>query len=218
MVLGSIRWTAGLVFLLIQFHLYLDLPTAIPQDEFEIGIVLLTIVSLMVISRLRSSQELFGVQSATNLFRSALGGNEWTSADDKPDPLPEQTHSTREMVWLAASSVMLVAVAGMLLQSVPKHQNAVREYGLTANGLQTIQIGLLLFCVWMIVALPTRELNWKRMTPTQAGIWLRSQTVNWLHRDLRAIERRQRRLRSRRRKRRLHQMRPIHPDFPKKAD
>jgi len=217
MILGLIRWTAALVLLVIQFHLYLDLATPFPQDEFEIGIVLLTIVSMMVISRLRSSQELSGVQSATHLITSAVRGTGLMSPDES-DSKSTQPYSMREVFWLAARSVMLVAAAGMLLQSVPDHESSVREYGLTANGLQTIQTGLLLFAIWMIVALPLRELHWKRMTPAQAGIWLRSQTVRWLHRDMRAIERRRRRLRSRWQERQLHRMPTIHPASSQKVD
>ncbi len=218
MLLGFIRWTAALVLLLIQFHLYLDLPTPVPQNEFEIVIVLITIVSLMVLSRLRSSQELSGIQSATHLIRSAVGGAGWIADTEESASELKDSGSMREVLWLAARSVVLIAFASMLLQSVPEHESAVREYGLTATGLQTVQIGLLLFCIWVVIALPTRELHWKRMTSAQAGIWLRSQTVSWLHRDMRAIERRRRRLRSRWRRRQLHEMPTIQPETSQKAD
>lgn len=214
LVLGLIRWTAALVLLLIQFHLYLDTPTVPPRDEHEVGIVLLTLVSLMVVSRLRSTQELSGIDSATRLIRSAVSSAESVSTDRKAD----EAGSMTEVLWLAARSVIHIAIAGMLLQSVPRHEDAVREYGLTAYGLQTIQIGLLLTCAWMIVALPARELYWKRMTATQAGIWLRSQTVKWLHRDLRAIERRRRRLRSRQQRRQFHEVPSISPDVSQKVE
>lgn len=218
LILGLIRWTAALILLLIQFHLYLDLPTSVPNDEFEVAIVLLTIFSLMVISRLRSSQELSGVETATHLIRSAVNTTAWFSEAKNSEQDEEDTGTITEIVWLAARSVILVAAAGMILQSTPNHENAVREYGLTAHGLQAVQLGLLLFCGWMIIALPTRELQWKIMTPAQAGIWLRSQTVGWLHRDMRAIERRRRRQRSKQQRRQLHEMPAIPTDPSQKVE
>ena len=63
------------------------------------------------------------------------------------------------------------------------------------RALRTLQIGLILFTGYIALTLPLSELRWKRLTPAQAGVYLRCRFAGWLHRDLRAVERRRQKLR-----------------------
>ncbi len=169
-------------------------------------IAVVMVLLLMVMSRLRSAQELTGVQSVRELFRSAA--RRLLEADPSPvdnDSQPEQRTGTAEPLWIMFAALGLVFAAEWLLQVFPPVRTAVNEFGLTPGGLRASQLGLTLFTIYIVLAVPLSELWWKRLTPDQAGVYLRSRFAGWLHRDLKAVERRKRRLR-RKQARRLRRL------------
>lgn len=199
-LLGLIRWTAAIVLVLVQTDL------ALFESGWRAGgqppaliIAVGTVALLMVLSRLRSAQELTGVRSIVQLL-SAMAGRPPVASDDKDAESTRQNRhaGAEEPLWITFLSLCMVLAAGQLLQLVPVDRLSVREYGLTPTGLRTIQLGLILFTTWILLTLPLTELRWRRLTPNQAGLYLRTHFVSWLHRDLRAVERRKRRLKNKR--------------------
>jgi len=207
LLLGLIRWSAAILLILIQLDLYLTVPAmgAIREPPGLI-IAFLTVGLLMLLSRLRSAQELTGIRSATQLIAAAgtalLNPEAQSSLDRDED---EEHAPASETLWIAVRTFLLVLAAGLLLIMFPEERRSVRQFGLTPTGLRTLQIGLILFTGYIMLTLPLSELRWKRLTPDQAGVYLRSRFAGWLHRDLRAVERRRQKLRKKRTRELLRQ-------------
>ena len=197
MLLGLIRWTAAILLILIQVHWYMDPFPRMVLNSSDLILILLTVMSLMILSRLRSAQELTGIRSASDLLSTSIRGlpTATDAAGVTASPVAQHRHrSGRELVWMVTRSLFVVALAGMIPQWIPATTNSATEYGLTASGIRTMQLGLLLFAAWLFLALPLAELRWKRMAAAPAGVWLRSQFVGWYHRDMRGIEKKRRRV------------------------
>lgn len=186
LLLGLIRWTAALILLLVQLHLYAGVTLGMESNWIEPMIVVLTIFTLMVVSRLRSCQQLTGIRSGTSLLRGAF----WLDRQDAA----VSAAPIGEAVWVATVTCVTVAAAGFLLQNVPEVRMSARTLALTPSGLRTITIGLMLFAVWILIDLPLKEIHWKQIRRQQAGVWLRSQLAGWFYRDLKAVEHHRRRL------------------------
>lgn len=194
-LLGLVRWTAAILLLLIQVDLALYESTwRVSREPPMLLIAVGTVTLLMILSRLRSAQELTGVRGAAELLRSS-GGRPDTAGEERRE---QSGSGAEEPLWVTGLSLTLVLAAGLLLQIVPIDQTSVREYGLTPAGMRAIRLGLFLFTAWLLIALPLGEWRWRQLTPDQAGVYLRTHFVSWLHRDLRAVERRKRRLNNKR--------------------
>ena len=221
LLLGLIRWSAALLLILFQLDLYLADPAYTDTAEPPgLLIAFFCVVLLMILSRLRSSQELTGIRSIvqllTGVVKAAVLPSEsmYTDVDNGPQP----GRSGSEMFSIALRALILVLGAGILLVTFPPDQSSVQHYGLTPDGMRSLSIGLVLITAYFVVSIPLTEIWWKRMTPDQAGIYLRSRFLAWLHRDLRLFERKQ--LRHRRKQARdLQRVRRKHfLQFPKKVD
>ena len=197
LLLGLIRWSAAILLILIQLDLYLTVPAmgAIREPPGLI-IAFLAVVLLMLLSQLRSAQELTGIRSATQLLMSAGTALRNPETQTSSDRVEEANHEPAfETLSMTVRSLLLVLAAGLLLITFSEDRGSVRQIGLTPTGLRTLQIGLVLFTGYIALTLPLSELRWKRLTRAQAGVYLRSRFASWLHRDLRAVERRRRNLR-----------------------
>ena len=209
LLLGLIRWSAAVVLILIQLDLYLT-HSAVgnTREPPALIITFFCVVLLMLLSRLRSSQELSGVRSITQLLRAVV--KSWSQPgkelipvhDEKPDAA-----AGRELPGIAARTLLLILGARILLVMLPMEQSSVQQVGLSPAGLRTISIGLVLFIGYVVLTLPLSELRWRHLTTDQAGIYLRTRLICWLHQDLRAAERYQRRLRRKRVRQRVRQLR-----------
>lgn len=219
-MLGLIRWSAAILLVLIQLDLYISVPAfGAYQEPPGLIIAFVTIILLAALSRLRSSQELTGIRSATELItstvRSVVSPGPLSPGESDQDT---SQGSAAETFWIAARSLAFVLLAAGLLQLYPLDRDSVRDYGLTPAGLRSLQIGLLLFTGYILLTLPLTELQWKRLTPDQAGIYLRSRFTGWIHRDLRAVERRRRRLRKKQARARRRHNRDSYLQYSEKAD
>lgn len=210
-LLGMIRSTAAILLILFQIELYLT--------ESSIGLgfgppamifAVVTVALLMILSRLRSAQDLTGERSVAQLIRSTAGGLLRT---DRGSRGRDEGSETGEPLRIAVFTAGLVIAAELLLQMFPVDISSVRDYGLTPGGMRAAQLGLTLFTIYILVALPLGELRWKQLTPDQAGIHLRSRFVSWLYRDLAAVERKNRRRRYRLSSQR-HRTKQQSPDQP----
>ena len=156
----------------------------------------LAVVLLMLLSRLRSAQELTGIRSATQLLMSAGATLLNSETQTSSDRVEEASHAPAfEALSITVRSLLFVLAAGLLLIMFSEDRGSVRQFGLTPTALRTLQIGLILFTGYIALTLPLSELRWKRLTPAQAGVYLRCRFAGWLHRDLRAVERRRQKLR-----------------------
>ncbi len=193
LLLGLVRWTAALLLVLFQLHLYFGTAYGSTLSNSPV-MVQAVLVTLMSLSRLRSCQELTGVESVAALLMSAVGRAAARSATSESED-EERSGGPRvawrgELLWMAVVGMILTGTAGMVLQWFPERPESVGLYGLTPSGLRAIQIGLLLFAVWLPVSLVVSEGHWKHLRPRQARLWLRSRLLEQHHRELKAIERR----------------------------
>ncbi len=212
LLLGLIRWSAAILLVLIQLDLYLT--GSVFGDSREppgLIIAFFCVVLLMILSRLRSSQELTGIRTIAQLLSASakklLQPAERTSATQDEEA---QTAWGPELLSIASRALILVLGAGILLVMFPVDRSSVEKIGLAPDSLRSLSIGLVLFTGYFALTLVLSEIRWKQMTPDQAGIYLRSRFLGWLHRDLRAFQRRRRRLQ---RKQARHLWRAGHNTF-----
>ena len=117
LLLGLIRWSAAFLLFLIQLDLYLT--TSALRDPREPPALIITffcVILLMLLSRLRSSQELTGVRSIAQLLSAAVKAG--LQPAEPPIPIRgDETNNTagREMLGIATRALILVLGAGLIL-------------------------------------------------------------------------------------------------------
>ncbi|MCP4857428.1 MAG: hypothetical protein GY903_23335, partial [Fuerstiella sp.] len=98
------------------------------------------------------------------------------------------------------------ALAFFLMSFVPMDTtftglNTIREFRLRPSGYRVLMSGLLLFSVFLLAWLIINEGVWRRLSAAQAGVYVRSVFLKWLHRDLRMVTKRRLKRRLKRRRR-----------------
>ncbi|MCH2203480.1 MAG: hypothetical protein MK102_16055 [Fuerstiella sp.] len=220
LLLGLTRCSAPLLLILIQLDLYLTVSTLYAvEDPPEPVISFFCVVLLMLLSRLRSSQELTGVRSIAQLLTSKVHTKRSSSEHAAPMGSDHRLQvAGSEILGVAARSLLLVLAAALMLAILTPDPSSVQEYGLTPSGMHTLSIGLILCAGYLIISLPFSEFHWRHLTPNQAGIYLRSRFIGWLHHDLRGIERRRRRHRRKQAHRHRRAQNHSYSTYSKEAD
>ena len=187
LLLGLVRWSAAVLLILIQLDLYLT-AAALGDAREPPGLIIgfCCVVLLMIVSRLRSSQEFTGIRTHVQLLSASV--KIWLPPVERTSAIPDQDVQTGwglEMLSITSRALILVVGAVILLATFPPDQLSVEKIGLTPAGLHALSIGLVLFAGYFVMTLSVSEIRWRCMTPDQAGICLHSQFLGWLHRDLR---------------------------------
>lgn len=197
LVLTLKRWTGAAMLGLIQLHLLLMEPPARDLQEIGGGLlwVALTMVLLMIVSRYRTLQERDHASSIT-----AFGGLLSSSGSGRP-PTPESDDDAPEQIWYNLKHLLQQCLRGLLLivacavlaalviHLVPQESVSltIREFRLKPSGYRLIRLALGLFAAWLVAWIIVNELVWRSLSSAQAGMYLRSTVIQWLHRDLRMI-------------------------------
>ncbi|MGB4739469.1 MAG: hypothetical protein WBH50_14825, partial [Fuerstiella sp.] len=63
--------------------------------------------------------------------------------------------------------------------------SSLREFSLQPSGYRLLMLGLSFFAAYLVIWIFVSWLAWRRITPSQASVFLRSVFVNYYHRDLR---------------------------------
>jgi len=189
LLLGLVRSSAAILLVLVQIDLALienDLPFQISL-VLNVATTLMTVLLLMAACRLRSAQELTGSLSYRRAFGSLWGGSRSLAERRAAEPVGAEGISVMTWLW----SMLLMSVSGLMLVVFPEQSLSVMEYGLTPVGMRCLQIGIVLVIWYAVLTIPLSELWWRRLSPDQAGMYLRSLFLGWSHRDFRMVVRRQ---------------------------
>ena len=219
LVLTLRRWTGALLLALLQIHLFFLEPRVVDSDGAagEFVWVMATVLLVMAVSRFRTLQEK-DEHSTVRRLLSSLSTRAANTNEHDSSAMPR--HFRSAILTLGRSVLLLVAcslVALDVMSLVPPDRtitglNTVREFRLRPSGYRVIMSGLLLFSAFVLGWLVINEGVWRRLSPSQAGIYLRSVFLKWLHRDLRMLTKR--RLKLRRRTARHRERETIPNDSP----
>lgn len=198
------RWTGAIVLALLQVSLFfLEDPQVVRHDVTTTLIWVVSGLALVAsISRYRTLQE-FEQESAVRLLPKLL---QLRASVRNPIRRRAAEAARRSFMQIPRSVLQLAGclfIATVLLWLVPLHRgssviNTAREYGIIPTGYRTIMMGVLLFLLYLPIWLVINEVTWRRHTPAQSRLFLRTALIKWMHRDLRMVVRRSLRLRRRR--------------------
>jgi hypothetical protein len=197
LVLTLRRWTGALLLALLQIHLFFLEPRVVDSGSAagEFVWVMSTVLLVMAVSRFRTLQEKDQQSTVrrllSSLTTSAANTNERNSSI-------MSRHSGAAIMTVGRSVLLLVAcslVALDLMSFVPAGKtitglNTVSEFRLRPSGYRVIMSGLVLFSAFLLGWVFINEGVWRRLSPSQASIYLRSVLFKWLHRDLRMLTKR----------------------------
>mgnify|MGYP006928168716 FL=1 len=191
------RWTGAIFLCILQLHAFFAEAPQRPMDASAASFpwLFLAVALIVMVSRYRTLQERDN-QSVISSLGTLL------STFRKPESANVQLiiRNLRKILLqlvMAAGVVTFCAVAASwLLASVPLLPNTIREVGLNPSGYRLIILGLKLFSVAFVSWIAINELVWRSLSRSQAGIYLRSTFLSWIHRDFRMVVKR--RIKSRR--------------------
>jgi len=192
MILTLKRWTAGILFALIQLHLYYFDPRSLTGLSPNAGLTceIPAILLVVVISRYRVLQELDPNSGLAflNRIRTMLG----ESQIQHRRLLFSNLRSLA--IQLLKTFLFLTCCGGFalfLMMWVPPPQfegvESRREFGLHPSGYRAIKLGLTIFFLFLIAWVVVNEIVWRSSSRQQSSIYVRGTFLNWLHRDLRMV-------------------------------
>lgn len=205
LIMSIRRWTAALVLALVQIPIFAAtsgrrdvLPT---PDEMLLAFQVLLILGL--ISRLHSpvghsSQML---RTLRLLYRRDQPRGDQQGKGDRARALQVAIETVRSFArqtfLLAIAFLSVMLLSSFLLQLFPLDPEfrafARSWYRIMPTGFRLILIGFVLFVCVLVSLVIIAEVNFRRLSPKEASMYLRSQMLGWLHRDFRMIVRRHRR-------------------------
>ncbi len=204
LVLTLRRWTGALLLALLQIHLFFLEPRTLGFRSIaaEFLWVMATVLLVMAVSRFRTLQEIDEHSTIRRLLSSLTAGPAGMNGRVSPASF---RHSVAAMFTIGRSVLLLIACSALaffLMSFVPMDTtftglNTIREFRLRPSGYRVLMSGLLLFSVFLLAWLIINEGVWRRLSAAQAGVYVRSVFLKWLHRDLRMVTKR--RLKRRRR-------------------
>lgn len=181
------RWTGVLFLCVLQLHAFVTEGARFPTEasvSFVWGLMCVALV--VVVSRYRTLQE----RDNQSVFFS-LG--KAISTVRKP-ALPEVqilADNLLKIVWQLVKTALMITVCAVvaywLLSSVPLDLNAVSQVGLQPTGHRLIVLALKLFIIALVSWIAVNEIVWRSLSRKQAGIYVRSTFLNWIHRDFRMV-------------------------------
>jgi len=209
------RWTGAFLMVLCQTMLLLLEPQASHQQVFKHGLVWLAlpVFLIMAVSRFRTLQErnpqtLRGVFAPVASFATNVA---------VPTSLVQNFGSA--VVQLLRTGLLITGCsisAWIIMKMVPIGDadigfSTLREFRLKASGYRLLILGLSIFVVYVLTWIAVTEISWRKLSPSQASIFLRSVFIKYYHRDLRMITLKRLKIR----RKRARSIQPVSPDeFP----
>lgn len=203
-VLNLRIWVGGVLLLLVQWELFFrerPLPgnqgSPVGDMLWVMGVLLLLFVSSRLNRLGRELRQqgrplpirLFGLDAFVRSVQAILldGFNQLGNLTGRPTLPTELAQAGRRIL-------VPVIVATAILLFSPPEEEAVESMRLTPAGFRTLKIGLSLAGLFLGLSALFRSWEWKRMTPSQARVFLRGVGIGLLNPDFKMVIRR--RLRS----------------------
>ena len=192
------RWTGAVLFAFCQLQL-LFLERSSSNQELELDGWLwgaLSISLLVLLSRYRTLQDRQEAPAHKTLYqfykqpqRKRISEASWMQLG----------LLVRQLVTQALVLVLCALLAWAVLLMFPTDWSAtgldtIREYGLKPSGFRLLTISLSLFAGFFAVWLVVNEMTWRRISGSQAKIYLNSVLLKFMHRDFRMVNTKRRKL------------------------
>ncbi|MFY9255976.1 MAG: hypothetical protein WAO83_21150 [Fuerstiella sp.] len=183
------RWTGAFLIMFSQASLLLmETPNSYQQTtEFGPLWVLLPLGLLLAASRYRLLQERNAIPIAKSVSKlTSIVTDVNVSATVSKNAAAAFWHTLRTgaVIFLCGTAAWFL----MLFVPVGKSTvglSSLREFSLQPSGYRLLMLGLSFFAAYLVIWIFVSWLAWRRITPSQASVFLRSVFVNYYHRDLR---------------------------------
>ncbi|MEZ6130920.1 MAG: hypothetical protein R3C59_19800 [Planctomycetaceae bacterium] len=194
LVLTLNRWTAAVLLGLIQVQLLFLEPPAVGVIAHIGGFlwIMLTLLLVLVVSRYRTLQDRThsaGFAAIRHLFGHGLNRSRTEAEHEWFNLLTALKNLLSGVLKIAVcATVAAVVLNAFPVNPVPGERlYTYREFSLIPSGYRLIRLSLTLFAVFLVSWIVINESVWRRLSPRQASVYLRSTFLNWVHRDLRMV-------------------------------
>lgn len=185
-------WTVAALFILVQMKLvFREAPRGVSilsdgELLFGIGVMLMLIAGSRLVSLTAPmvTPDTTIVGLCRTIFRRFVGGEN----EDQRAVMPTRrgmTFSTAECLTGLARAVGAVAIAAFLLGRFPLDPMSLNRLLLFDWSARTITIGIVFVVIFQITTAVLGTLSWRRLTESEARVFVRSEVVQWGHRELR---------------------------------
>lgn len=191
-------WTVAAMFLLLQIQLGINERPRVIAELASNEIVFGTGVLVMVIAGCRLATLVAPMVAPDStifgLIRTAWRRVVADSEEDANAVMPTRrgvSFSVSEGLTGLARAIGAVAVAAFVLSLVPLDPSTRSDVLLFEWAVRPITLGIGLIVVYQLVNAFLGILAWQRLSRAEARVYLRSDLVEWPHRDIRGVVRRQ---------------------------
>jgi hypothetical protein len=208
MTLGIRFWSVALILLMVQAGLFLAEPGSIGGYSNSPGSSLVSIgVLALLIScsrylTLTSSPAPFRLSNRSSVqvaFRHATREPRKDFAEFGVLSRHDSTVSSGELFTMLARTVIPVVAISGILQLVPLDPDTPEIARLIPPAVRTITLGIILLVICVLANSFLNIFAWRRHSPSEARVFLRSELSKWIHREVSRVSRRRIKFRSSRR-------------------
>jgi hypothetical protein len=211
LVMFGVRfWSVGLILLTVQAGLFLAEPLSLSAYSVSPGSSLLAIgVLALIISSCRyltltSSPTPYRLTNRSSakvaLHHARRRKSRKTFAAFGVLPRDESTVRSAEPFTMLGRMVLPVAAVSMMLTLIPLDPAAPNDARLYPPVVRTISLGIILLLICVVSNSLMNVLVWRKLSPAEARIFLRSEMSKWIHREVSRVSRRRIHFRSSRRR------------------
>lgn len=208
MTLGFRFWSVALILLMVQAGLFLVEPGSVGGYYNSPGS---SLVSIGVLALLISCSRYLTLTSSPAPFRLSNRSSvrvAWQHSTREPRKefakfgvlsRDDSTVGPGELFTMLARTVIpVVAISGML-QLVPLDPDTPNTARLIPPAVRTITLGIILLVICVLANSFLNIFVWRRQSPSEARVFIRSELSKWIHREVSRVSRRRIRFRSSRR-------------------
>lgn len=199
MTLGIRFWSVALIFLMVQAGLFLAEPGSVGGYSQSPGSSLLAIgVLALLISccrylTLTSSPAPYRLSNRSSVqvaFFHATREPRKAFAPFGVLSRGESTVGSAELFTMLARTVMPVLAISLMLTLVPLDPDMPDIARLIPPAVRTITLGIILLVICVLTNSLLSILVWRKLSPSEARIFARSELSKWIHREVSRVSRR----------------------------
>lgn len=207
-MIGFRFWAVALIFLMVQVGLFVVEPWSLGAFVYSRGSYL---VAIGVLALLISSCRYLTLTSSPSPYRLS-NRSSFKVAMQHIRRMPRgdfarfgvlsrsaSTVSSMEVVTMLLRIVMSVVAVSILLWAVPLQADSPEYARLHPSPVRAITLGVILLLVFVLANGLMNVLSWRRLSASEAKVFLRSEVSKWIHREVSAVSRRRIRFRASRR-------------------
>ncbi len=200
-------WMVAALFLLLQVKLSFSEPTRYVSELsggeliFGVGVLVMLIAGSRLVSL--TSPMVAPDSTMFSLIRTVIRRLRSDTSEEQNAVMPTRrgnTFSTMEGLTGLVRAIISVLAAAYLLSLLPLDPTTRDELLLFEWAVRPITLGVILIIVYQLTQAILGTLGWRRLSEPEARVYLRSEFVDWPHRDIRGVVKRQ--VRERRNRRR----------------